>query len=378
MSDAEQLSALIGSIYDTALQPEKWPNALAGITGYLNGKATLFGLHDAAARTGDVFYSWGDDPKYTELYFTQYARLNPTVVPSSLHVKPGEVFSISTVVPYDEFCRTRMYLEWVKPQGYGDATHVLIEKSATSFAHLGTVHRPEDSPAGEEARARMRLLAPHICRAVAISKILDFHKAEAATLSSAIDQIAAGIFLVRGAGEIAYANAAARTLLDEKIIVREDDGGLTILDRSAEKAFREALIAAASGDGLGSQAGSTVALSARDGSRFVAHILSLTVGDRKQVGNRLDAVAAVFLHQAGMQTPTFFEAVGHHFKLSPSELRVLFAIVEVGGVPEVATVLGVSEETVRTHLKHLFAKTGTNRQADLVRLIAAYANPLIR
>jgi DNA-binding CsgD family transcriptional regulator len=378
MSDAEQLSALIGSIYDTALQPEKWPNALAGINRYLNGKATLFGLHDAAARTADVFYSWGDDPKYTELYFAQYARLNPTVVPLSMHVKPGEVFSISTVVPYDEFCRTRMYLEWVEPQGYGDATHVLIEKSATSFAHLGTVHRPEDSPAGEEVRARMRLLAPHICRAVAISKILDFHKTEAATLSSAIDQIAAGIFLVRGAGEIAYANAAARTLLDEKSIVREIDGSLTVLDRSAEKAFREALSAAASGDGLGGQTGSTVALSARDGSRFVAHILSLAVGDRRQVGNRLDAAAAVFLHQAGMQTPTLFEAVAHHFKLSPSELRVLFAIVEVGGVPEVATVLGVSEETVRTHLKHLFAKTGTNRQANLVRLIAAYANPLIR
>lgn len=378
MSDVEQLSTLIGAIYDTALQPEKWRDALAQITRYMNGKASLFGMHNAAVRTANAFYSWGDDPKYTESYFKQYAKLNPTVVPLSLHVKPGEVFSISTVVPYDEFRRTRLYLEWVKPQGYGDATHVLIEKSATSYAHLGTVHSPEDSPVDDDARGRMRLLAPHICRAVAIGKILDFHKAESAMLSRTVDQIAAGIFLVRKNGQIAYANAAARTLLDKRNIVREVDGTLTILDRAKEKAFVGALTEAASGDDLGRGPGFTIALSARDDSRFVAHVLSLAAGGRQEVGNKLDAVAAIFLHQADIQTPTLFEAVAQHFKLSPSELRVLFAIVEVGGVPEVAEVLGVSEATVRTHLKHVFAKTGTNRQADLVKLIVAYANPLVR
>ena len=35
--------------------------------------------------------------------------------------------------------------------------------------------------------------------------------------------------------------------------------------------------------------------------------------------------------------------------------------------------LGISENTVRTHLHRLYAKTGTERQADLVKLIAAYS-----
>jgi DNA-binding CsgD family transcriptional regulator len=69
--------------------------------------------------------------------------------------------------------------------------------------------------------------------------------------------------------------------------------------------------------------------------------------------------------------------VSGRFRLTPSELRVLFAIIEIGGVPEVAPVLGVSEETVKTHLKRLFAKTGTKRQADLVKLVAEFANPLV-
>jgi len=54
---------------------------------------------------------------------------------------------------------------------------------------------------------------------------------------------------------------------------------------------------------------------------------------------------------------------------------VLLAIVEVGGVPEVAAALGVADTTVRSHVSRLFQKTGTKRQADLVKLVAGYATP---
>jgi DNA-binding CsgD family transcriptional regulator len=65
------------------------------------------------------------------------------------------------------------------------------------------------------------------------------------------------------------------------------------------------------------------------------------------------------------------------YKLTPMELRVLLAIVEVGGVPEVAEALGVAETTVKTHLGRVYKKTGTGRQADLVKLVAAFSSPLL-
>jgi DNA-binding CsgD family transcriptional regulator len=51
-------------------------------------------------------------------------------------------------------------------------------------------------------------------------------------------------------------------------------------------------------------------------------------------------------------------------------------IVNVGGVPEAADVLGISETTVKTHLQHVFEKTRTRRQADLIKLVATHMNPL--
>ena len=44
-------------------------------------------------------------------------------------------------------------------------------------------------------------------------------------------------------------------------------------------------------------------------------------------------------------------------RLTAAEMRVLFAIVEIGGMPEVAHMLGISQATVKTHLQRIFGKT---------------------
>jgi DNA-binding CsgD family transcriptional regulator len=69
--------------------------------------------------------------------------------------------------------------------------------------------------------------------------------------------------------------------------------------------------------------------------------------------------------------------MARRFRLTPSELQVLLAVVEVGGAPKVAKMLGIAENTVKTHLRRLFAKTGTTRQAELVRLVAGFSRQLL-
>ncbi len=72
------------------------------------------------------------------------------------------------------------------------------------------------------------------------------------------------------------------------------------------------------------------------------------------------------------------ETIALHYKLTPSELRVLLATVEVGRIADVADALGVAESTVKTHLGNLYAKTGANRQPDLIKLVARFSTPLLR
>ena len=89
------------------------------------------------------------------------------------------------------------------------------------------------------------------------------------------------------------------------------------------------------------------------------------------------AVGALFVHKASMDRPSLPENVARYYKLTPTELRVLLGIVEVGGAPEVADALGIADNTVKTHLGRLYQKTGTRRQADLVKLVAGFSTPFV-
>jgi DNA-binding CsgD family transcriptional regulator len=83
----------------------------------------------------------------------------------------------------------------------------------------------------------------------------------------------------------------------------------------------------------------------------------------------------VFVRKTELELPHPVEARARRYGLTAAEMRVLFAVVEISGVPEVANILGISQATVKTHLQRIFGKTGTARQADLVKLIAGLAGP---
>jgi DNA-binding CsgD family transcriptional regulator len=71
------------------------------------------------------------------------------------------------------------------------------------------------------------------------------------------------------------------------------------------------------------------------------------------------------------------ETLAQQYGLTPAELRVLIALTDFGGVAEVAAALTLSAATVRTHLRHVFEKTGVRRQADLIKLMASYPAPIL-
>jgi hypothetical protein len=60
-------------------------------------------------------------------------------------------------------------------------------------------------------------------------------------------------------------------------------------------------------------------------------------------------VAVLFVHKAALDAPSWPETIAKTYKLTPTELRALLAVVEVGGVPNAAEALGIGEST---HCRH--------------------------
>ena len=76
-----------------------------------------------------------------------------------------------------------------------------------------------------------------------------------------------------------------------------------------------------------------------------------------------------------LATPAAPEAIARAFNLTPTELRTLLAAVEIDGVAQIGEALGVSETTVKFHLRNVYTKTGSHRQADLVKVVAGFSGP---
>jgi DNA-binding CsgD family transcriptional regulator len=376
MDETEQVSDLIGDIYDAALDPALWPLVLEKSCGFVDGACAALVSQNPVAGAGQFYFSWGLDPQYERLYLEKYIRLNTaaTIVLSS--VKAGEIVSTEILMPYDEYLSSRFHLEWAKPQGYCDFVGAVLEKTACSIANVSVIRHERHGVVDDETRRRMGLLAPHFRRAVTIGNVIDLHKVEAATLADMLDSLATAVLLVDENARIVQANVRGRAMLAERNILRSTAGHLSASDPNADRMLRDVIADANGGDATVGVKGIAVPIAARDGERWVAHVLPLTSGTRRQAGLSYAAVAAIFVRKAALDLPHPLEAIASAFDLTPAELRVMMAIVEIGGVPEVAPVLGISETTVKTHLQHVFEKTGTQRQADLVKLVAGYMSPL--
>jgi DNA-binding CsgD family transcriptional regulator len=191
---------------------------------------------------------------------------------------------------------------------------------------------------------------------------------EAATLADTLDCLGAGLFLLDATGRIVHANASAHALLRQRTVVSALEGRLVACDADATHALKE--IVAGAGEAR------ALPLRARDGEHCIAHVLPLASGVRPRAGAS-DPAVALLVHKVAFDLRSPPEAIAGLYGLTPSEMRVLRAIVDVGGVRESAEALGIAEATVKTHLHRLFSKTGTTRQAELVKLVAGFASPVV-
>jgi DNA-binding CsgD family transcriptional regulator len=114
-----------------------------------------------------------------------------------------------------------------------------------------------------------------------------------------------------------------------------------------------------------------------EGGRALIYVLPLMTGDlRTRISP--NACAAIFVTNSRGETANFpVEALAAVFELTPAEQRILAHLLAGRTAAEIAEDLGVAMPTVRSHLASLYAKSGAERQADLI-LLATQLSPPIR
>lgn len=375
MGDAEDVLALVGGIYDAAIEPALWPAMLSRCAGFVGGIGGGLYAKDVSQKTGNLFFQDGGIPdRFVRLYFEKYVKLDPS---TTVHFfgEIGKPIATADIMDYEEFRQTRFFREWAVPQGLVDHISVVLDKTATSVAMFGVFRRERDGVADESARQRMSMLAPHMRRANLIGRVIALKSVETENLSRALDGLSAAMFLLDAEGRVVHANAAGVLMLNDDDVLRANGGRAAAIDPEADLALRDACLAAGQGDAALGARGVALGIASRRGEHHVAHVLPLASDTRRRAMPAAASVA-LFVRKAELGKVAAPEAIAKAFRLTPSELRVLLAAVEAGGTAEIAGALGIAETTVKFHLRSLFTKTGVNRQADLVKIVAGFTGPL--
>jgi DNA-binding CsgD family transcriptional regulator len=370
MDELEQVSTLIGDIYDASLDPALWPLVLEKSASFVGGVASALFMKDSARKTQNNICTWGYNPDYTRVYLKKFIQFDPFTT-GQLFFELEEPVALADIMPHAEFRESLFYKEWVRPQGWIDAIVATLDRSATSYAAFSVIRHERDGIVDNETRRRMKLIVPHVRRAVLIAKVINLGKIEAAVLADTFDGLTTAMFLVDSDSRIMHANAAGHVMLADGSVICAVGVKLT----AADQTLCGSLLDAGYEDVAVGRKGACLPLRGCNGEDYIAHVLSLTAGNRRQAGAAYSAVAAVFVRKAEIELPHPVDALAKRYRLTAAEMRVLFAIVEIGGVREVARMLGISEATVKTHLQRVFDKTGVARQADLVKLVAGFAGP---
>jgi hypothetical protein len=134
MNDREQLLALIGEIYDAALDPAQRSDVLDKIANFTGGHSGGLLSKHSLSKSGSLYCCIGADPETLRAYSESYPKL--AELPSSC---VEQVVSTADLVPYEEFRRGRFYREWARPHGWVDVASAVIERSAASCTFLSVV-----------------------------------------------------------------------------------------------------------------------------------------------------------------------------------------------------------------------------------------------
>jgi DNA-binding CsgD family transcriptional regulator len=188
----------------------------------------------------------------------------------------------------------------------------------------------------------------------------------------ALDAFVHAIVIVDRHARVVFSNCAAQRLLatcDPLRVGRQGLMGAT----TASTSMLRALVAKATRDDAARRGGAL--LMQRAATAEPLQVLVSPLGGQQDFAEAdpHDRAAMLLIIDSQQARCGLEQRLTALFGLTPAEARVACEVGKGEHPNDVANRLGVMPSTVRTHLHHVFAKTATRRQAELMGLIAQLA-----
>ncbi len=372
--DEKRFDQALEALYSAASGKQAWGAAMNQTAAVFGAWAVqLIGINKI---DGSVLFSHDGGRASPEAgldYIREYHRNNPRV-PSILALGKDEWFHDQDHFDDEFVAREPFFRDFLTPYGGGrlSATKIIdTDEQLIVFAALRGYGEP---PFDQKEIAHLTRVKQHLASAIGIQSHLRTAHSQLQAGTALLNQFDRPMILIDAERTIRFSNAAGNRTLESGDYVSRRHGVLHCRDMESDRALSVALYQLHLLDGLHHKHAPPNrrfirTRAASDGAPIGIYLVALrpeaTMGTFGP-----EARALVFFHDFRSSPGLDPMIVAETFNLTPAEARVAVALASGHALEDIASRHGVSIVTVRTQLRAVFAKTGTARQADLVRLLA--------
>ncbi|THD61682.1 helix-turn-helix transcriptional regulator [Phenylobacterium sp.] len=363
-------SEFLDLVYGAALEPSLWAPAMERYADAIGGEKGWLSLLDLrGGGAGGIIARI--DPCELDRYSSHYADRNPLHLVADpdrwLRSWAPRVLTDEDWMPKSDLVASEYYNDFLKPQ---DIHSCLMVRLAVRGSETATINITRGRRRGQFDFADLELarsLHPHLLRAFDLGQKLATDRALGGGLTAVFDASPHGLFLTDGEGRVQRMNAAGEAMAMARSGLLLAGGRLAATDPAAARTL-QGLVAKAAARDASARAGGSTSLPTANGTAC----LSATVAPVRADGlGLLDAPPVVIVCvtdlAAGVRLPE--QKLRDIFSLTTAEARLALALFEGETVREAALSLRISRFTAQNHLARVFEKTGTNRQAVLIKLM---------
>ncbi len=357
--------SLIDLIDDAPFAEDGWERVTAELEKPLGVRSSFLCLVDRRTGNLDLSKTANFSAQLNMEYANVYAAFDPAPAWAMRNAHKKLLFSDADFGP-DATPAGNPYYEWfekVNDTGSRFGAHVVTydEKVLALTFHRLTARGAVTDGDIESFRPLVR----HIVRALELQYRLGVENRQFHALASFYDQTEDAILFLDKAGRLTFANAATEQLAEAGDGLSLTAEGLRFHRLVDDTRFRRALAAATAAVPRPPSLPAPRPTGRRD------YLVRLTpLGDSAALIDPKAPRVAVQIADPDRAAVQPEERLMQAYGLTRAETRLAGALGRGMTLKDASDALGVSYSTVRTQLRGIFAKTGVNRQTDLIRLIS--------
>lgn len=369
----EALSALIARIYDCAGGQEDWAPMLAELARFMGAERSL--LFSLLPEDERIWVGHEVPPEALAEYGGYYHERD--VLLQAAVQQARRAIADETLMPKRRFRSTDYYQDFFRRMGIlHTCSGIVFDQEAPAGipqALLVFYRGPERPAFTPEDERLVELFIPHLQRAVRIAVQIDGARMLSAVRDRIFEASPYGMAVCSRDGRVLYANARMERILEAQDGLAYREGRITVSRERDHDTFLRALVACSAPPGIAAPLEDAFRIHRPSGkTAYAVRVYRLPAWDR-MLGLGVQAVACLQITDPAEGPHDLIEPLRRLYGLTAAECRLVAALVRGDAPKEAAQRFQVSENTIRTQLKSVLAKTGVRRQVDLVLLISRLA-----